>query len=195
MQQPNNQNQFYNQYSLKSLSPNVSPKYSPKNILYNNSLESPKSIVNQLNTQNSSKLLLTNNSRSINLKKFSSFNTLASKNLSLNSSISKLPVTNYISCSTLQSGTASYSIPKSTRFKNSYKEAYCDSIYNLPEYTSTGVSIGNSPRRELWDKEKANIPSIHDYVKKSLFDENIIKNKGYTIVNKHDIKVINLCKY
>lgn len=181
--QLNNQNQLYLQ------SPDVSPKYSSNNILYNNTLESPKSILNHLNTYNSSKQLLTNNSKSLNLKKFSSINTNASKNLSMNSSLSKHPVTSYISCSTLQSGVASYSIPKTTRFKNSYKNAYCDNIYNLPEYTSTGVSIGNGPRRELWDKEKANIPSSHDYVSTSIFEENLIKNKGYTIANKHEIKV------
>jgi len=192
MQQLNNQNQLYPQYNLNNLSPNISPTYSSNNILYNNAFESPKSLVNLQNTHSSSKFLLTNNSRGINLKKFSNLNTIVSKNLSLNSSTSKYPVTSYISNSTLQSGIASYSIPKTTRFKNSYKEASCSSIYNMPEYKSTGITIGNSSRKELWDKEKANIPSTHDYVFTSLFEDNIIKNKGYTIVNKHEIKVISI---
>lgn len=186
--QLNNKNQLYPQYSLNSISPNISPKYSSKNFLYSNTLESPKSQLNQLNTH-SSKLLLTNNSKSINLQKFASINTIASKNSSLNSSQSKYPVTSYISCSTLQSGVAAYSIPKTTRFQNSYKSLYSDSIYNLPELKSTGITIGHSPRKELWDKEKANIPSTHDYVFTSVFEDNVFKNKGYTIANKHEIKV------
>ncbi len=186
--QLNNQNQNYPPQfnNINTFSPINSPKYSStNNILYNSTLDNPSNI----NTQ-SSKQLFTNNSRSINLKKFASIND--SKNSILNSSsISKYPpVSGYISCSTLQAGEAiSYSIPKSTRFKNPNQNSYSDSVYHLPELKSTGVTIGNSPRRELWDSEKANIPSPHDYVFTSVFEDNLAKNKGYTIANKHEIKV------
>jgi len=114
--------------------------------------------------------------------------TTISKNQTISSSNSKILPTTYISCSTLQSGIASYSIPKTRRFKDSYKVSYCESIYSLPELKSTGVSIGNSTRKHLFDK-KFNVPSVHDYVHTSVFEENVKKKKGYSISNKIKIKV------
>lgn len=183
--------QNYNYFSNPS-SKNVSPKGSSSNVLnyLNNINDSPKS--NNLNTFGSSKLQITNASRGVNLRKFTSLNLITnnSKSQSINSVNSKNPVSSYISCSTLQSGEpVSYSIPRTRRFKDSYKNPYCDSIYNLPEYKSTGVSIGNSPRRELFDKSKGSIPSTHDYYFNSLFEDNLIKNRGVTISTKLNIKV------
>lgn len=167
---------------------NPSPKASTNNFFYNNTNESPKS--NNLNTFSSSKLLNTLNSAGYNYRKFTSINlqTNASKNPSMNSTNSKNSPTSYISCSTLQSGVASYSIPKSRRFKDAYKVSYCESIYSLPEFKRTGVSIGNSSRKNLFDK-KLDIPSVHDYVHTSVFEQNLNKKKGYSISNKIKIKV------
>ncbi len=180
-----------NHIIFSSFSNNNSPKngYNPN---YENILDSPKSnIFSGVNTNGSNRQILTNNSRSLNYRKFTSLNmhTNSSKAQSINSSTSKLPVTTYISCSTLQSGVASYSIPKTKRFKNSYNKAYCDSIYNLPEYKSTHVSIGNSTRKDLFDKSKGNIPSPQDYMFNSLFEDNLNKNKGYSISIKLNAKV------
>lgn len=189
--------QNYNYFSNPS-SKNVSPKGSSSNVLnyLNNVNDSPKS--HNLNTFGSSKLQITNASRGVNLRKFTSLNLITnnSKNQSINSVNSKNPVSCYISCSTLQIGEpVSYSIPRTRRFKDSYKNPYCDSIYNMPEYKSTGVSIGNSPRRELFDKSKRSIPSTHDYYFNSLFEENLVKNRGVTISSKLNIKVRNFKSY
>jgi hypothetical protein len=166
-------------------------KTSTNNILSTFTNESPKSNnLNNVNTYSSSKLLKTYNTANYNFRKYSSINlqTTTSKNQTISSSNSKILPTSYISCSTLQSGIASYSIPKTRRFKDSYKVSYCESIYSLPELKSTGVSIGNSTRKHLFD-EKFNVPSVHDYVHTSVFEENVKKKKGYSISNKIKIKV------
>jgi len=188
----------YSHQNFHTIPVNISPRgNSTNNIFYNLTIESPKNT----NAFNETKMLLTSNSKHLNLRKYTTntfngfttmnMNTNSSKNLTINSTTSsKLPVSTYISCSTLQSGIASYSIPKAKRFKNSYKPAYCDTIYNLPDYKSTVVSIGNSVRKDLFDKNKANIPSTHDYVFTSLFDDNLNKKRGYSIAGKHLIKVL-----
>ena len=65
---------------------------------------------------------------------------------------------------------------------------YYEYIYSLPELNSTGVSIGYSSRKHLFDK-KFDIPIVHDYVHTSVFEENMNKKKGYSISNKIKIKV------
>ena len=40
----------------------------------------------------------------------------------------------------------------------------------------------------MFDK-KFNVPSVHDYVHTSVFEENVKKKKGYSISNKIKIKV------
>jgi len=167
---PNPNSKLSQNFYLYTNSVNVSPKVNQSQILYNSILDSPKSNIS-------------------NIRKITNMPTLASKSQSIKSVSSRFPVTSYISCSTLQSGVASYSIPRTSRFKDSYKNPYCDNIYNIPDYKSTGVGIGNSARKELWD-EKAYIPSTHDYTFNSVFENNLIKKRGYSIVNKHIIKVI-----
>ncbi len=181
-----------NKYFPEQNSKNISPKVSTSNILnyMKKSNDSPKSY--SLNTFNSYKPQITNASRGVNLRKFTSFDQISnnSRNHSIISINSIPPVSTYISCSTLQTGEpVSYSIPKTRRFKDSYKDSYCESIYNMPEYKRTGISIGSSPRRELFDKTKEIIPSTHDYYFNSLFEENVIKNRGVTISSKINIKV------
>jgi len=171
----------------------MSPKGSTNNAFFSKTIDSPKSInFNNMNTLSSNKLITNNSLKNLNLRKFTTLNTNpnVTKTQSMNStSSSKFPLSTYISCSTLQSGVASYSIPKSKRFKGMYKTAYCDSIYNLPDYKSTGVSIGNSKRKDLFDKNKENIPSTHDYFFTSIFEDNLNKKRGNTISNKFNITV------
>lgn len=178
--------------------PNQSPKTNTNNNIFYNynetNNESPKSNINQ-NIQNtfnySSKLLQTfNNTAGFNQRKTTNLNlqTNASKNQSLNSSNSKFPLTTYISCSTLQSGVAAYSIPKTRRFQDSYKISYCDSIYSLPEFKKSGVSIGNGTRKDLFDR-KGDVPSPHDYMCTSVFEQNVSKKKGFSLASKIRIKV------
>lgn len=105
--------------------------------------------------------------------------TLSSKNLK-----TKSPIPTFQSCSTFQSGNMiSYSIPKQERFRNSYKKASCDSIYTLPEVKSPRyTSMGFGLRQEFINKKEIEAkPSPHAYDFKSLFVDNIKKEKGYSI--------------
>jgi len=176
---------------------NPSPKTSQNNIYYHNTNDSQRSKnfnnnLNQKTLGSSSKLLNTYNSASFSNRKFPNLNmnTNASKTQSMTSSNSKQPLTTYISCSTLQSGIASYSIPKTRRFRDSYKVAYCDSIYSLPEFRQSGVSIGNGKRKDLFDK-KQGIPSPLDYVFTSGIEDNLKKKKGFSIARRFKI-IVNL---
>ena len=151
-------------------------------------------------TLNSCKLLLTPNKNKLNglnLKKFdiinnNSFNSSTKSkinNTSLNSSNN--PISNYISCSTLQSPcNVSYTIPKEQRFRNIYHSGYCDSLYSLPELSkNTSITIGKSRRKDFIAKDKIIIPSSQQYSFNSLFEENLIKKRGYSISNKIFYKV------
>jgi len=88
----------------------------------------------------------------------------------------------------LQSGINTYWIPKTRRFKDTYKVSYCESIYSLPELKRPGINIGNSTRKHLFDK-KFDVPSVHDYVHTSVIEENVNKIKEYSISNEIKIKV------
>lgn len=168
-----------------------SPKNGVNTLIYSNILDSPKSLCkNYQSSSLSSSKLYTQTSKNLNLQKFSSINNLTNSNSSrsINSSL-KYPVSTYISCNTLQTSIPSYSIPKTRRFKNSYREAYCDNIYNLPQHKSTIVSFGNGVRKDLYDKSKYPLPSPQDYLFSSIFDDNISKNRGFSITERPKVKV------
>ncbi len=178
----------------------VSPREGSNELFFSPTNESPKNTLSNTNGFNETKMLLTNNSKYLNLRKYNNistngFNTLntnttSSKLLTINStSSSMLPISTYISTSSLQTGIASYSIPRTKRFKNTYKSSYCDTIYNLPDFRSTGISIGNGKRKDLFDKNKGFIPSTHDYVFTSVFDDNLNKKKGASMAGKSQIRV------
>lgn len=156
-------------------------------------IDSPKNI--NMNFTNSNLLhshtlnpMNTNNSLGLNFKKFSLTNPNYSKLGSLNSSsMSKNPITNFISTSTLQSGVASYTIPREKRFNES-RNNFADSVYNLPEFKSTGITMPQSTRKSNFVK-KDMTPSSQDYIFTSVFEDNVKHRKGISITNKHAIKV------
>ena len=158
---------------------------------YQNTYESPKNP--NINTH-SSNPMYTTNSLGINMKKFNitDMPTNYSKGQQSNfSSISKYPpVTTYISTSTLQNGIASYSIPKQKRFSTSYRMATCQSIYNLTEHKTKGITIPHSTRKDNFRKADLT-PSSQDYVFTSLFDDNLRMKKGISISTKHSLRVKN----
>jgi hypothetical protein len=135
--------------------------------------------------------IYTNNSFGLINKKYSitnNFKTNYSKIGSINSSISKNSITNYISTSTLQSGFPSYSIPKEKRFDDNNNKSICSTIYNLPEFKRTGITIPHSIRKNPFVK-KDEIPSPQDYVISTVFDDNLKHKRGISISTKHSIKV------
>jgi len=150
----------------------VSPREGSNELFFSPTNESPKNTLSNTNGFNETKMLLTNNSKYLNLRKYNNistngFNTLntnttSSKLLTINStSSSMLPISTYISTSSLQTGIASY----------------------------TGISIGNGKRKDLFDKNKGFIPSTHDYVFTSVFDDNLNKKKGASMAGKSQIRV------
>ena len=160
-----------------------------------NTIDSPKNINFTGIHTHSINPMTTNNSLGLNMKKFSITNNHLATNFSkigsTNSSISMSrnnPITNYISCSTLQSGVASYTIPREKRFTHNYRNASCNSIYNLPEFKRTGVTMPQSTRKDSFVKKDLT-PSSQDYVFTSLFDDNLKFKRGISISTKHSIKV------
>ena len=159
-----------------------------------NILETPCLFRNMQTTINP---ITTTNSIGINFKKFSLTNmpTNISKFGSMMSTVgspkNNNSVTNYISTSSLQGGDPTkYSIPRQKRFEGLHRKASCDSIYNTPEFKSTGVSMAKSIRQSSFIK-KDKTPSSQDYVFTSLFDKGVKTKKGISISTKHNIKVIN----
>lgn len=127
-----------------------------------------------------------NNMKRFNIMQTNNSGTLSSKNLN-----SKAPVPTFQSCSTFQSGNIiSYSIPKQERFSYHAKRASCDSIYNLPEVKSPRSTImGFGFRQELINKKEVEAkPSPHNYNLRSVFADNINKEKGYSFSQKIQYK-------
>ena len=105
------------------------------------------------------------------------------------STISRHPVTNYISTTTLQGGSpASYTMPRQRRFIGLHRKASCESIYNMPEFKKTGLSMAQSTRQNSF-VAKDKTPSSQDYVFTSVFDHNVKYKKGISISTKHSHKV------
>lgn len=180
-----------NLYSPKG---NVATAFSPKSNVLNNQnyYDSPKTNnLKEVNTNtNSTNPMFTSNSLGVNMKKFNMTNmqTMYSKGQSTFSNSSKYPITTFVSSSTLQTGSASYSIPKQKRFKNSYKEASCQSIYNLTDYKSKGITMPHSTRKDNFKKSEST-PSSQDYVFTSVFDDNLKLKRGISISTKNSLKV------
>lgn len=182
---------------------------SPKNLninLYNNSGFNTRADTvgnNLYSYSNNTVPMITTNSfgKTTTKGKFNLTNmqTQYSKNqlsqcLSSNSNSSKYPIPTFISVSSLQGhNSIKYSIPKETRFSNSYRIATCQSIYNLTDYNKPkGITIPHSSRKNNFNKEDLT-PSSQDYVMTSLFEENLKAKKGISIKNKFSFPV-NLYK-
>jgi len=121
------------------------------------------------------------------LKKFNFIQTTSSGTLSSQNPKTKTPIPTFQSCSTFQSGNIiSYSIPKQERFNDHFKRSSCDSIYTLPEAKNErSTSMGFGFRKEFINKKEVEAkPSPQNYNIKSVFAENLFKEKGYSISHK-----------
>jgi hypothetical protein len=163
--------------------------------------ESPKNLINNTGANiysysTNTNPILTTNSFGKTVKKFNVTNmqTQYSKGqqsqcLSNNSNSSKYPIPTFLSSSSLQNHNGiKYTIPKETRFSNSYRIATCQSIYNLTEHKPKGITIPHSTRKNNFQKFDLT-PSSQDYVMTSLFEENLKTKKGISISFKNSLSV------
>jgi len=73
---------------------------------------------------------------------------------------------------------------------NSYKKPSCDTIYNLPEIKNNKyATMGFGFRKEFINKKEAeNTPSPQQYELKSIFLENLKKERGCSLAQKINYK-------
>lgn len=86
---------------------------------------------------------------------------------------------------------AKYTIPKQVRFNGDYKRPLCDSIYEIPDNKNNqSTMMGFGGRMDIINrKEVEKMPSPLNYNFKSLFEDNLKKNKGYTLAHRLNYKV------
>ena len=100
------------------------------------------------------------------------------------------------SSKTLQTSSISYSIPKTNRFSPEQNE----NLSYFPDYKFPdpnkykGPSIGYGNKTNIINQSLKDLPSSQSYDIKSIFENNLSKNKGFTIGEKKDYVFIIFIK-